>query len=202
MDDVCEQFPHDSFAVFTNPKAFAPNTAPKVTTSLKAASDYEGMTGISVETGGKFFDPWGVSEYMPADWAREVELSNGRSAMLATVGWFWPQVVGTFDSNDVTTTDPIDAIMQADPQWWAQFIIFCGVIENWKYNKAKEGKSYTGGGEPAVDYLKLYPSDPAKRLELEEKELKNARLAMIGFASFVSAHFIPGSVPALPAGFH
>ena len=30
-------------------------------------------------------------------------------------------------------------------------------------------------------------------------ELKNGRLAMIGVASFVSAHFIPDSVPLLPA---
>jgi hypothetical protein len=34
-----------------------------------------------------------------------------------------------------------------------------------------------------------------------EKELKNGRLAMIAFASYVSAHYIPGSVPALPANF-
>ena len=183
-------------------QAFAPNAAPKAASSLKAASDYEGMNGITFETGNKLFDPLGLTEYLPAKYAREAELSNGRSAMLATVGWFWPQVVGTFQGDDVTTTDPIDAIMQADPQWWAQFVIFCAVIENWKYNKAKEGKSFTGGGEPAIDYMGLYPADAAKRAELEEKELKNARLAMIGFASFVSAHFIPGSVPGLPADFH
>jgi len=160
------------------------------------------MSGITFETGNKLFDPLGLTEYLPAKYAREAELSNGRSAMLATVGWFFPQVVGTFQGDDVTTTDPIDAILQADPQWWAQFIVFCAVIENLKFNKVKEGKSFTGGGEPAIDYMGLYPADPAKRAELEEKELKNARLAMIGFASFLSAHFIPGSVPGLPADFH
>jgi len=182
--------------------AFAPNAASKPASSLKDASDYEGMSGITFETGNKLFDPLGLTEYLPAKYAREAELSNGRSAMLATVGWFFPQVVGTFQGDDVTTTDPIDAILQADPQWWAQFIVFCAVIENLKFNKVKEGKSFTGGGEPAIDYMGLYPADPAKRAELEEKELKNARLAMIGFASFLSAHFIPGSVPGLPADFH
>jgi hypothetical protein len=34
-----------------------------------------------------------------------------------------------------------------------------------------------------------------------EKELKNGRLAMIAFASFLSAHYIPGSVPLLPSNF-
>ena len=47
--------------------------------------------------------------------------------MLATVGWVWPKWFGAFPGfDDVTTLDPIDAITQADPQWWAQFILFCG----------------------------------------------------------------------------
>ena len=120
--------------------------------------------------------------------------------MLATVGWFFPKVFGTFDSTDVTTTDPIDAILQADPQWWAQWIVICGVFETWKYKKEMEGKSFLGGDEPAVDYLKLWPTDPAKREELKTKELKNARLAMIGIAGLVSNHLLPGSCP-VPPGF-
>jgi hypothetical protein len=90
------------------------------------------------------YDPWGMNQWVPADYARKAELANGRSAMLATVGWVWPKWFGLFDSNDVTTTDPIDAIMQADPQWWAQFIIFCGTIEAWKYNAELNGKSFVG----------------------------------------------------------
>lgn len=115
--------------------------------------------------------------------------------MLATVGWFFPKVFGTFDSQDVTTTDPIDAILQADPQWWAQFFVICGVFESWKYNQELNGKSFLGGAEPAVDYLKLWPTDAKQQEELRTKELKNARLAMIGIAGFVSNHFIPGSCP-------
>jgi len=169
--------------------------------SLKM-SDADAMVGIDVETGGKFFDPLNFSEYIPGEQARTTELANGRVAMLANVGWFWPKVVGTFDSQDVTTTDPIDAIMQADPQWWAQFVILCGTIEAWKYGQSmKEGKSSTGGGEPVVDWMNGYPEDEAGRRSMELKELKNGRLAMIGFASYLSAHFIPGSVPFLPAGF-
>jgi len=34
----------------------------------------------------------------------------------------------------------------------------------------------------------------------QESELKNGRLAMLAFASYISAYYIPGSVPALPAG--
>lgn len=148
------------------------------------------------------FDPLGLAEYAPADWLRKGELSNGRSAMLATVGWVWPKLVGTFDSDDVTTTDPIDAIFQADAQWWAQFFLLCGVIEGVKYRAELDGKSYTGEGPAAIDYANQWGKLDAKQKEdMRLKELKNGRLAMIGIASFVSNHFIPGSVPGLPADF-
>lgn len=124
--------------------------------------------------------------------------------MLATVGWFWPAKVGMFDSPDVTTTDPIDAIMQASPQWWAQFFLICGVIEGAKYSAEVAGKSFTGEDGPAfLDYTgKWAKMNDSEKETIRMKELKNARLAMIAFASFVSAHFIPGSVPGLPADFH
>ena len=118
--------------------------------------------------------------------------------MLATVGYLFPKYVYHFEG-DVTVDDPIGAILQASPQWWAQFIIFCGTIEAYKYKKELEGKSSTGGGEPAIDWMKMYPADEAARKTMELKELKNGRLAMIGIAGFVSNHFIPGSVPIAPS---
>uniref|UniRef100_A0A7S2HY90 Plastid light harvesting protein n=1 Tax=Helicotheca tamesis TaxID=374047 RepID=A0A7S2HY90_9STRA len=180
--------------------AFAPVSSSRASTSLNALynAELEEMTGTTVEVGNKVFDPLGLSNFVPPQFAREAEIANGRSAMLATVGWIWPATFGTFDSQDVTTTDPIDAIMQADPQWWAQFIIFCAVIEGIKFRGKMNGKSYCGPGEPCIDWSGSYPADEAGRAEIHEKELKNGRLAMIGFAGFMAAHFIPGSVPISP----
>lgn len=186
-------------AVAGSAAAFAPTPVSKTGTALNYASELDSMP-TSVEC-PKVFDPLGLSDYVPVDWARRAELSNGRSAMLATVGWFFPYTLGTFDSQDVTSTDPMAAILEADPQWWAQFIVLCGTIEAYKYKKALEGKSYTGKGEPVIDYLKGYPTEEDERRKMELKELKNGRLAMIGIASFLSAHYIPGSVPGLPADF-
>ena len=121
--------------------------------------------------------------------------------MLGTVGWLWPKYVGTFDSDDVTTTDPIKAILEADPQWWAQFIVFCGTIEAIKYRAELDGKSYTGDGPAAIDWAKQWDKmDDAGKETMAIKELKNGRLAMIGMAGFIANYFIPGSVPGMPEG--
>ena len=145
------------------------------------------------------FDPVGLAQWAPVDYLRKAELSNGRSAMLANVGWFWPSLVGTFNSDDVTTTDPIEAIMQADPQWWAQFGLFCGLVELYKYRGQLNGKSFTGEGPALVDWANKWEGlDEAQKQDMRLKELKNGRLAMLGFASYVSDYFIPGSVPLMP----
>lgn len=184
-------------ALVGSSSGFTPSSTLRSSSSLKSyTSEYEGMLGTGPESGGGFWDPFGFSEYIPAEWARKAELANGRSAMLATVGWLWPRVVGTFDAKDVTTTDPIAAFGQADLQWWAQFIIFCGTIEAYKYRQELDGVV------PQIDWSKNWPKDDVKKQEiLQVQELKNGRLAMIGLVSFVSAHYIPGSVPLLPSGF-
>eukprot|EP00622_Pseudochattonella_farcimen_P006736 FR742592.1.p1 GENE.FR742592.1~~FR742592.1.p1 ORF type:complete len:107 (+),score=12.45 FR742592.1:3-323(+) len=104
---------------------------------------------------------------------------------------------GLFDSKDITTTDPIEAIGQAAPEFWIQFIVLCGSIEaaEWKHKQS-------GSTEPFFDPFKAVPSDPVKAAAKAESELKNGRLAMLSVAAYASAHYIPGSVPGLPAGFH
>lgn len=108
--------------------------------------------------------------------------------------------MGTFDSNDVTTTDPIKAIFEADPQWWAQWLLICGIGEFYKYKQEQKGMSFIGEGDAAVDWSGQWNTlDDKQKEDMRMKELKNGRLAMIGFASYVAAYFIPGSVPLLPS---
>ena len=135
------------------------------------------------------------AQWRDIDEMRACELANGRSAMLATVGWVWPQVFGLWKGGQVTTTDPIDAIMQVPTAAWVQIIFLCGAIEANKYNW-QEGVN-RNSARVFYDPLSIYPEDPAGQARVQLQELKNARLAMLGFAGMFIHHFIPGAVPGL-----
>ena len=137
-----------------------------------------------------------LAQWAPVDHLRKAELANGRSAMLATVGWLFPKVVGTLEG-PVDTVDPIDAFFKSDTQWWAQFIVFCGTIEAIKFRAELDGKSFTGevDKDAAIDWTNQWSKmDAAKREDMAVKELKNGRLAMIGIASFAANYFLPVSI--------
>uniref|UniRef100_A0A7S4A9S4 Plastid light harvesting protein n=2 Tax=Pseudo-nitzschia australis TaxID=44445 RepID=A0A7S4A9S4_9STRA len=178
--------------------AFAPASQQATSKTQLNAADLETLRGVGPETGGKIFDPWELSQWAPIDHLRKAELANGRSAMLATVGWSFPKL-WTFEG-PVTTTDPVEAFWAADNQWWAQFVIFCAVIEGIKYRGEMEGKSFTGeiDKEACLDWTGNWAKmNDTQKEDMAMKELKNGRLAMIGMAGYFASIIIPGSVPAL-----
>ncbi|KAJ8600640.1 hypothetical protein CTAYLR_006927 [Chrysophaeum taylorii] len=181
----------------TSVAAFAPPSA--VRPSLALHAELSTMPGISVETGNKVFDPLGLAQWRDIEELRATELANGRSAMLAVVGWVWPQVFGLWPGGSVTTTDPIAAISQVEPEAWAQMIILCGCAEAAKVNWASgvDAKPFFDPDALFFDPAKVYPADPAGQEEMQLKELKNGRMAMIAFAGLVVHHFNPAAVPLL-----
>mmetsp|Transcript_20702 Transcript_20702/g.34859 ORF Transcript_20702/g.34859 Transcript_20702/m.34859 type:complete len:193 (-) Transcript_20702:180-758(-) len=174
--------------------AFAPS-ARGSTSKLMATGIPDGAFGATVEVGGKPFDPLKLAQYRDFDEMRACELRNGRVAMLASTGWVWPQIFGKFSSDDVSTVDPIKAVTEVAPQAWIQILVTMAMFE------ALDSKHDWSSGKTLWDPLNLMPKDDAGKKVMQEKELKNGRLAMIAFASYLSAHFIPGSVPLLGPDF-
>merc|ERR1719305_1671929 len=114
------------------------------------------MPGVSIETGDTVWDPMNLAQWRDPSEMRECELKNGRAAMLAVVGWIWPQVFGLWAANDVTTADPIAAIGQVNELAWVQILAACGMVEAADYNFKK-----TGSLKPFFDPLGLCPTDKA-----------------------------------------
>mmetsp|Transcript_24162 Transcript_24162/g.26958 ORF Transcript_24162/g.26958 Transcript_24162/m.26958 type:complete len:196 (-) Transcript_24162:206-793(-) len=178
--------------------AFVPTSQSISSPTQLNAVDLETLRGIGPETGSKVWDPLELAQWAPLDHLRKAELANGRSAMLAVVGWSFP-TFWTFEG-PVKTTDPVKAFLKADMQWWAQFIIFCAVIEGIKYRGEMEGKSFTGeiDKDACVDWTGRWAvMDDKQKEDMAVKELKNGRLAMIGMAGYLASILIPGSVPLL-----
>jgi len=198
--------------------AFTAPTAPARMGVRAAASVQMGvadMEGTGPETGGKVFDPLGLSKIASEEtlaWYRACELKHSRVAMAAVTGWAYVSSGGplfpgyisveqgvTFESLGRDGYAAWDAVPAAGK---AQIIGIVGVLEWLQETSAKP--HYTQGGTPGKIPLLWDPLGFTKSLSPETlarkrtAELKNGRLAMIGVMSLVSAHFYPNSVPLLP----
>eukprot|EP00629_Pelagomonadales_sp_RCC1024_P009288 CAMPEP_0119268692 /NCGR_PEP_ID=MMETSP1329-20130426/6383_1 /TAXON_ID=114041 /ORGANISM="Genus nov. species nov., Strain RCC1024" /LENGTH=210 /DNA_ID=CAMNT_0007268669 /DNA_START=204 /DNA_END=836 /DNA_ORIENTATION=+ len=161
------------------------------------------------------WDPAGLAELgTPATlaWFRAAELKHSRVAMAASVGWIVNEAGITFDG-DIATGVPFASLGKGVSAWSAvpdagklQILLAIGAIET-----ASEFQSphYMKGGRlgaiPGPFGLRLWDPigsmtgmDEATKATKRQMELNNGRLAMIGLASFISASYIDGSVPALP----
>ena len=176
---------------------------------------YIGREGTGPETGGKVFDPYGFSKIASAEtlaWYRAAELKHSRVAMAAATGWAYvgsggPLFPGYLSIEQGVTFESLgrygyaawDAVPEAGK---FQILGLIGILE--LLGEASVKPHYMKGGTPGKIPLIWDPLGFSKRLtpqQLARKrtaELKNGRLAMIGVMSFVSAHYIPDSVPLLP----
>lgn len=171
--------------------------------AAQTAAYIETMPGISGPFDSPFFDPLGLHKGASiADvrrW-REAELTHGRVAMLAALGF----VVGEqledssafllFDGN--ITGPAIGHYQQLGQGFWEPLLLAIGICESFRvavawatpkgngFNQLKE--DYTPG-DLGFDPLGLKPDDEQELFELQTKELNNGRLAMIAIAGFVAA---------------
>ena len=82
------------------------------------------------------FDPFGFSSVFNVKWLREAEIKHGRVAMLATIGYTYPEMpwfAQAFPGDAYSHSNPIKAALAVPPEAWAQVLLFCGVME-WSLN--------------------------------------------------------------------
>lgn len=185
--------------------AFAPST--RKATSTRLAADASGLPGSLAPVG--FFDPLGFAAKADESTLkryREAELTHGRVAMLATVGFLVGEAVegATYLFNGEVTGPAITHLAQVNPVFW----IFLGA----GIAKAETKRAEIGWVEPSnvpfdkpgllrdtyvpgdlgFDPLGLKPTDATEFALMQTKELQNGRLAMLAAAGFLAQELVDG----------
>jgi hypothetical protein len=155
------------------------------------------------------FDPLGFAE--KADEAtlkryREAELTHGRVAMLAAVGFLvGEKVEGSSFLFDAQVSGPaISHLGQVPTIFWVLLTISIGAAESKRANtgwvepenvpvgKAGLLRDTYVPGDLSFDPLRLKPEDPEEFFAMQTKELQNGRLAMLAAAGFMAQELVDG----------
>ena len=155
------------------------------------------------------FDPLGLGA--KADEAtlkryREAELTHGRVAMLAAVGFLvGEKVEGSSFLFDASITGPaITHLAQVPPFFWVLLITGIGASEQTRaeigwvdpkdvpFDKPGLLRDDYVPGDIGFDPLGLKPTDPEEFVTMRNKELQNGRLAMIAASGFMAQELVDG----------
>ncbi|KAG5179639.1 light harvesting complex protein [Tribonema minus] len=151
----------------------------------------DAMLGADVEVGG-VFDPAGFSkdESKLAKY-RAVELKHGRISMLACLG-MWVQSAGIHMPDPVfSESKPIDAFFKVLSERPAAAIQVLLAI-TWLETVASKGDVGKEPGDVGNFGDNFKPADEADYAALQLKELKNGRLAMMGFMGMLVQEALTG----------
>jgi hypothetical protein len=189
-------------ALFGSAAAFAPSSSSTKSSSLMA-SVAEDMPGALSPMG--FFDPVGIaSRASDAEIARyrEAEVTHGRVAMLAVVGFLvGEKVEGSSFLFDSSITGPaISHLAQVPLPFWIPLV---GGIAAAELKRATIGwvepdkelftlrEGYTPG-DIGFDPLGLKPKGASELKTMQTKELQNGRLAMLAAMGFFAQELVDG----------
>jgi len=155
---------------------------------LPASPALEGFPG---EEDG--FDPMGVSLAIDIGWLRESELKHGRVSMLATLGWIATDLGVRIPGEpfQVSTMDAHDAMVKFGSM--PQLLCWIGYAELFGFlaiNNMMEGRTLRQPGDFGLRLL--YPQDERGQYDMQLKELRNGRLAMLAYGGIVTAAVLTG----------
>jgi hypothetical protein len=134
---------------------------------------------------------------------REAEIKHGRLAMLAAVGW---PLAELFDKpiaqqlglpSLLTSSGESPSVLNGgleniDIFYWISVISLTGAIEiEIMKVKDKEGKNYVVG-DVGFDPLGFLPKEKQAKFEMQTKEIKHGRIAMMAILGFVVQEILYG----------
>ena len=137
---------------------------------------------------------------------REAELTHGRVAMLATVGFLvGEKVEGTSFLFDASIKGPaITHILQVPPPFWALLLVIIGATEQFRAEKGWVDPSEVPVDQPGLlkadyipgdlgfDPLGIMPDNAEEFRIMQTKELQNGRLGMLAAAGFLAQEAVDG----------
>lgn len=139
------------------------------------------------------FDPLGFSDGFDEALLkyREAEIKHGRLAMLAAAGWPISELLDKKIAASLDLPTVLDATDRApsllngglgkiSPLYWGSVLALASAIELYGIKRGPGDVS----GDLGFDPLGLYPDSPDARFEMQTKEIKNGRLAMMGVLGF------------------
>jgi hypothetical protein len=193
--------------VFSSAVAFTPVSKTVSSPSVAMKASVGDMPGVLAPVG--LFDPLGFAEKADANTLkryREAELTHGRVAMLAVVGFLVGEAVeGSSFLFDAQVSGPaITHLAQVPPGFWVALTIAIGACEQYRatvgwVEPEKVPVDQPGllranyiPGDIGFDPLGLKPNDPEEFKIIQTKELQNGRLAMLAAAGFLAQELVDG----------
>merc|ERR1712183_471746 len=193
-------------ALIGSADAFAPSLAGKKSTAMNAFT-VDSLPGALPPVG--FFDPLGFAEKADEGTLkryREAEVTHGRVAMLAVIGFFVGEAVeGSSFLFDAQITGPaISHFTQVPDGWDALIVTLIGAAEaqraqiGWvdpadaSYDQPGKLRDDYYPGDIGFDPLGLKPEDPEELDVMITKELQHGRLAMLAAAGFLAQEAVDG----------
>lgn len=198
-------------------KTTAPTPAEPVLPSMSQALPFlarpAALDGSMVGDVG--FDPLGFAK-SKADLInyREAEVKHARLAMLAAAGWplseLWDRKIASWigmnplvDVHDRAPSVLNGGLGQVSPIYWVACLLAAGAIDFYGISRSKSNDPNYFPGNLGFDPFGLYPKTEAGQKDMQLKELKNGRLAMIAITGFALQEFVSklGVIDETPAFF-
>jgi len=143
------------------------------------------------------FDPFGFAGEDKASLIqmREAEIKHGRLAMLAVVGWplaeLWDKKIAAFLglSDALTSSGSSPSLLNGglekiDVEYWAIVVALAGIFELESNGAKKDNGDKYVPGDCNFDPLNLFPEEKSAQFEMQTKEIKHGRIAMMAILGF------------------